>query len=130
MGEVLRIVKERGDDIDTMPVRPRGLAGLITLVTDGVISTSAGKTVLEAMLAMGSRVDTADTAAQIVAERGLAQALTLLLEQNQTDWDENTVRELTGSQAAPQVIPALTPQTANLSLYDQFLQIVSSHVSA
>ncbi len=73
MGEVLRIVKERGDDIDTMPVRPRGLAGLITLVTDGAISTSAGKTVLEAMLAMGSRVDTADTAAQIVAERGLAQ---------------------------------------------------------
>ena len=73
MGEVLRIVKERGEDIDAMPVGPRGLAGLITLVTDGVISTSAGKTVLEAMLAMGRRVDTADTAAQIVAERGLAQ---------------------------------------------------------
>jgi hypothetical protein len=63
-------------------------------------------------------------------EAEIAQALTLLLEQNQTDWDENTVRELTGSQAAPQVIPALAPQTANLSLYDEFLQIVSSHVSA
>ena len=63
-------------------------------------------------------------------EADIAQALTLLLEQNQTDWDENTVLELTGSRAAPRSIPALAPQTANLSLYDQFLQIVSSHVSA
>ena len=63
-------------------------------------------------------------------ESDVAQALTLLLEQNQTDWDENTVLELTGSRAAPQAIPVLAPQTANLSLYDQFLQIVSSHVSA
>jgi Mu transposase-like protein len=64
------------------------------------------------------------------SEADVAQALTLLLEQNQTDWDENTVLELTGSRAAPTAIPALAPQTANLSLYDQFLQIVSSHVSA
>jgi hypothetical protein len=63
-------------------------------------------------------------------ESDIAQALTLLLEQNQTHWDENTVLELTGSLVAPQSIPALAPQTANLSLYDQFLQIVSSHVSA
>ncbi len=63
-------------------------------------------------------------------EADVAQALTLLLEQNQTDWDENTVLELTGSRAAPQAIPALAPQAANLSIYDQFLQIVSSHVSA
>ena len=34
-------------------------------------------------------------------EADVAQALTLLLEQNQTDWDENTVLELTGSRAAP-----------------------------
>jgi len=64
------------------------------------------------------------------SEADVAQALTLLLEQNQTQWDENTVLELTGSRAAPAAIPALAPQTANLSLYDQFLQIVSSHVSA
>jgi hypothetical protein len=63
-------------------------------------------------------------------ESDIAQALTLLLEQNQTDWDENTVLELTGSRAAPAAIPALAAQTANLSLYDQFLQIASSHVSA
>jgi len=63
-------------------------------------------------------------------EADVAQALTLLLEQNQTHWDENTVLELTGSRAAPPAIPSLAPQTANLSLYDQFLQIVSSHVSA
>ena len=63
-------------------------------------------------------------------EADVAQALTLLLEQNQTAWDENTVLELTGSLAAPRSIPALAPQTANLSLYDQFLQIVSSHASA
>jgi hypothetical protein len=64
------------------------------------------------------------------SEADVAQALTLLLEQNQTAWNENTVLELTGSRAAPTAIPALAPQTANLSLYDQFLQIVSSHVSA
>jgi hypothetical protein len=64
------------------------------------------------------------------SEADVAQALTLLLEQNQTAWDENTVLELTGSRAARQAIPALAPQTANLSLYDQFLQIVSSYVSA
>jgi len=64
------------------------------------------------------------------SEADVAQALTLLLEQNQTRWDENTVLELTGSRAASTAIPALAPQTANLSLYDQFLQIVSSHVSA
>lgn len=63
-------------------------------------------------------------------EANVAQALTLLLEQNQTDWDENTVLELTGSLAAPKAIPTLVPQTANLSLYDQFLQIASRHVSA
>lgn len=63
-------------------------------------------------------------------EADVAQALTLLLEQNQTAWDENTVLELTGSLAAPRSIPVLAPQTANLSLYDQFLQIVSSHASA
>ena len=63
------------------------------------------------------------------SEADVAQALTLLLEQNQTHWDENTVLELTGSRA-PAAIPALAAQTANLSLYDQFLQIVSSHVSA
>ena len=64
------------------------------------------------------------------SEADVAQALTLLLEQNQTHWDENTVLELTGSRAASAAIPALAAQTANLSLYDQFLQIVSSHVSA
>ena len=63
-------------------------------------------------------------------ESDVAQALTLLLEQNQIHWDENTVLELTGNLSAPQAIPALVPQTANLSLYDQFLQIASSHVSA
>ena len=63
-------------------------------------------------------------------EADVAQALTLLLEQNQTRWDENTVLELTGSLAAPRSIPVLAPQTANLSLYDQFLQIVSSRASA
>jgi hypothetical protein len=63
-------------------------------------------------------------------EADVAQALSLLLEQNQTHWDENTVLELTGGLAAPQAIPALLPQTANLSLYDQFLQIASDHARA
>lgn len=63
-------------------------------------------------------------------EADVAQALTLLLEQKSVDWNENTVLELTGGLAAAQPIPHLAPQTANLSLYDQFLQIVSQHVGA
>lgn len=63
-------------------------------------------------------------------ESDVAQALTLLLEQNQTDWNENTVRELTGGLSAPQTVPTLAAQPVNLALYDQFLQIASSHVSA
>ena len=62
-------------------------------------------------------------------EADVAQALTLLLEQSPIHWDENTVLELTGGLAATQSIPSLAPQTANLSLYDQFLQIASQHVS-
>jgi hypothetical protein len=63
-------------------------------------------------------------------ESDVAQALTLLLEQNQADWNENTVLELTGSLSAPQTAPAIAAQAVNLALYDQFLQIASSHVSA
>ena len=63
-------------------------------------------------------------------EADVAQALTLLLEQNQAIWDENTVLELTSSLSAPQTAPALAIQPVNLALYDQFLQIASSHVSA
>jgi hypothetical protein len=65
-------------------------------------------------------------------ESDVTQALTLLLDQDQSQnaWDEKTITDLIGLIAAPQTVPALTPQTANLALYDQFLQIASSHVPA
>jgi hypothetical protein len=63
-------------------------------------------------------------------ESDVAQALTLLLEnQDQNPWDEKTITELIGAMVAPQVIPTLTPQVVNLSIYDQFLQ-AASHVPA
>lgn len=63
-------------------------------------------------------------------ESDVAQALTLLLEnQDQNPWDEKTITDLIGAMVAPQIIPTLTPQVVNLSLYDQFLQAVS-HVPA
>jgi hypothetical protein len=65
-------------------------------------------------------------------ESDVTQALTLLLDQDQSQnaWDEKTITDLIGLIAAPQTVPALAPQTANLALYDQFLQIASSHVPA
>jgi len=63
-------------------------------------------------------------------ESDVAQALTLLLaEQDQNPWDEKTITELTRV-TLPQAIPVLEPQVVNLSLYDQFFLTAVSHVSA
>ena len=62
----------------------------------------------------------------------IAQALTLLLDQNQGQnlWDEKTITELTGVMTTPQFIPELALPLVNLSLYDQLFLVEAEHVAA
>jgi aspartyl-tRNA(Asn)/glutamyl-tRNA(Gln) amidotransferase subunit B len=67
MGEVLRTMKERAIDIAQLRLTPEALAGLITLVEAGTISSTVAKEVFAKMW------DSGRTAAEIVAAEGLAQ---------------------------------------------------------
>lgn len=67
MGEILRVIKERGATVETIPVRPAALAELIGLVERGVISSSVAKDVFAKMLLRG------ESAPAIVERDALAQ---------------------------------------------------------
>jgi aspartyl-tRNA(Asn)/glutamyl-tRNA(Gln) amidotransferase subunit B len=67
MGEVLRTMKERAIDIAQLRLTPEALAGLITLVEAGTISSTVAKEVFAKMW------DSGRPAAEIVAAEGLAQ---------------------------------------------------------
>jgi aspartyl-tRNA(Asn)/glutamyl-tRNA(Gln) amidotransferase subunit B len=67
MGELLRTLKERGQEIPDVPMQPPALAGLIALVDQGTISTSVAKGVFAKMYDSGRSAD------DIVREEGLAQ---------------------------------------------------------
>ena len=67
MGEVLRLMKERGVAIEAIPVSPGALAGLIDIVEQNTISSTVAKDVFAEMCASGR------SAAEIVAAGGLAQ---------------------------------------------------------
>jgi aspartyl-tRNA(Asn)/glutamyl-tRNA(Gln) amidotransferase subunit B len=67
MGELLRTLKERGAAIETVPLSPAALAGLIALVEQGTISSSIAKDVFAKMYDSGRAAD------EIVAADGLAQ---------------------------------------------------------
>ena len=67
MGEVLRTMKERGQEIDQVPLGPDALAALIALIDKGTISHSVGKDVFATMYDSGRAAD------EIVAAEGLAQ---------------------------------------------------------
>jgi len=67
MGEVLRNMKERTIDIAGIPITPSLLAGLITIVEKGTISSTVAKDVFAKMY------DTGRAASEIVAADGLAQ---------------------------------------------------------
>jgi aspartyl-tRNA(Asn)/glutamyl-tRNA(Gln) amidotransferase subunit B len=67
MGPVLAAAKEQGGDLAAYPVRPSGLAELISMVEEGTISQNVGKEVLTRM-AEGGR-----GAREIVEAEGLAQ---------------------------------------------------------
>jgi aspartyl-tRNA(Asn)/glutamyl-tRNA(Gln) amidotransferase subunit B len=67
MGELLRVLNERGLTIADVPLAPAALAGLIALVDRGTISSSIAKEVFGRMLESGRSAD------EIVASEGLAQ---------------------------------------------------------
>jgi aspartyl-tRNA(Asn)/glutamyl-tRNA(Gln) amidotransferase subunit B len=67
MGEVLRNMKERAIDVSEVRISPGELAGLITIVEEGTISSTVAKDVFAKMW------ETGKAAADIVAAEGLAQ---------------------------------------------------------
>jgi aspartyl-tRNA(Asn)/glutamyl-tRNA(Gln) amidotransferase subunit B len=67
MGELLRTLKERSQEIADVPMQPSALAGLIALIDKGTISTAIGKGVFAKMYDSGRLAD------DIVREEGLAQ---------------------------------------------------------
>ena len=67
MGELLRTMKERGQEIGDQPLTADRLAGLVMLIEKGTISSSIGKDVFARMY------DSGRSAEEIVATEGLAQ---------------------------------------------------------
>ena len=67
MGELARVLNESGRAIGESPVSPEQLAGLISLIDRGTISSAIAKEVFEKMVASGRNADT------IVAAEGLTQ---------------------------------------------------------
>ena len=66
-GDLSYLLNQYHRDIADCPVTPGGLSELLGLIAEGTLSTSLGKTVLEAMYATGT------PAARIVQEQGLEQ---------------------------------------------------------
>jgi aspartyl-tRNA(Asn)/glutamyl-tRNA(Gln) amidotransferase subunit B len=67
MGELSRVMNERGIDVTQAPIPPQALAGLIMLIDKGTISSAIAKDVFAKML------DSGRAAADIVQAEGLAQ---------------------------------------------------------
>jgi aspartyl-tRNA(Asn)/glutamyl-tRNA(Gln) amidotransferase subunit B len=67
MGELARLLKDAGRDIEASPVSPASLARLLALVEQGMISGAIGKTVFEKMFSTGQDAEA------IVKAEGLTQ---------------------------------------------------------
>ncbi len=67
MGELSRVMNERGISVSEAPISPQALAGLIRLIDKGTISSAIAKDVFAKMLESGRSAD------EIVQAEGLAQ---------------------------------------------------------
>ena len=67
MGELMRLLNAEGKEIEDCPIKPDRLAGMIKMISDGVISTKIAKTVFEEMYTSGKDAET------VVKEQGLVQ---------------------------------------------------------
>jgi len=66
-GQLMAFLNAEGKDIETSPISPAALAGLLKLLDEGVISGKIAKTVFDEMAVSGK------AAKQIVEEKGLVQ---------------------------------------------------------
>jgi aspartyl-tRNA(Asn)/glutamyl-tRNA(Gln) amidotransferase subunit B len=71
IGELFRLLNEKGVSIDRSPITPQALAGLLGQVQSNVINANTGKAVLAEMF------DNGKAAEAIIAEKGLAQVSNL-----------------------------------------------------
>jgi aspartyl-tRNA(Asn)/glutamyl-tRNA(Gln) amidotransferase subunit B len=67
MGELMRLLNAENKEIEACPIKPDGLARMIRMINDGVISTKIAKTVFEEMYKTGKDAET------VVKEQGLVQ---------------------------------------------------------
>jgi aspartyl-tRNA(Asn)/glutamyl-tRNA(Gln) amidotransferase subunit B len=67
MGELMRLLNAEGREIEGCPIKPDRLAGMVKMISDGVISTKIAKTVFEDMYKTGK------DAGAVVEEQGLVQ---------------------------------------------------------
>ncbi|MBP3285220.1 MAG: Asp-tRNA(Asn)/Glu-tRNA(Gln) amidotransferase subunit GatB [Clostridia bacterium] len=68
LGDISKVLNERGITIEEIEITPKQLAELIGEISNGKISNTAGKTVFEEML-----LNTGKSVAEIIEEKGLAQ---------------------------------------------------------
>ncbi len=87
MGELMRLLNAEGREIEDCPIRPERLAGMIKMISDGVISTKIAKTVFEEMYRSGKDAEA------VVKERGLVQV-------SDTGAIENIIDEVIKANAA------------------------------
>ncbi len=80
LGDISKVMNEKGISIDEVGIKPETLADLIAEIEKGTISNTAGKTVFEEILNSGKDVK------QIIEEKGLAQLS-----------DENAISEMIDS---------------------------------
>lgn len=67
MGELARLMNADGLEMEDCPLKPSHLAGMLRLLSEGVISTKIAKTVFEEMYRSGKDAET------VVKEKGLQQ---------------------------------------------------------
>ena len=67
MGELMRLLNADNKEIESSPIKPDKLSGMIKMISDGVISTKIAKTVFEEMYTSGKDAET------VVKEKGLVQ---------------------------------------------------------
>ena len=67
MGELMRLLNADNKDIENSPIKPDRLAKMISMISDGVISTKMAKTVFEEMYKTGKDAES------VVKEQGLVQ---------------------------------------------------------
>lgn len=67
MGEMMRLLKETGKEVEEVLIKPHQMASLLKLIDNGTITGSIAKTVFEEMFATGKNPE------EIVEEKGLKQ---------------------------------------------------------